>query len=267
MSGSYEYRGLMAEAWDLLRGDTSGWEDRAWFRSMIERQGGPALDVGCGTGRLLLDYLASRLDVDGVDNSPDMLALCRGKADAAGLDVAGRLHLGEMQALALPRAYACIFVPSLSIQLLTQPGDIGRALAAFLAHLAPGGCLALSFKCGPWWEGRGPAPADGEWSEWAVDAKAARPDGALVRRWARCRCHSKAQLVDEAFRYEVVQDGVVVQSEERGHIPTLRWYSLDQALAMLKAAGFVSASATRDSTFEPAEPGDQRFKIAAFRPQ
>ena len=25
---SYEYRGMMAAAWDLLRGDTSNWEDR-----------------------------------------------------------------------------------------------------------------------------------------------------------------------------------------------------------------------------------------------
>jgi SAM-dependent methyltransferase len=266
MSANYEYRGLMAEAWDLLRGDTSGWEDRVWFRTVIDAEGGPALDVGCGTGRLLIDYLAAELDVDGVDNSPEMLALCRAKAEAAGLDVAGRLHLGEMQVLAVPRSYATIFVPSLSIQLLTQPGEIDRALAAFRAHLVPGGRVALSFRCGPWGDDQAPEPGDGEWSNWVVDAEAERLDGAVVRRWVRIRVHPAAQLLDEVFRYEVIRHGVVVASEQRGHTPTIRWYSLDQALALVEAAGFTRPIATRASTFEPARPGDPQFKIVAVRP-
>ena len=64
----YEYRGMMASAWDLLRGDYSNWPDRPFYRVVISRAGQPALDVGCGTGRLALDYVASGLDVDGVDN-------------------------------------------------------------------------------------------------------------------------------------------------------------------------------------------------------
>ena len=74
---AYEYHGLMAEAWDLLRGDTSGWDDRPFYLELIRRFGEPALDVGCGTGRLLLDYLAEGIEIDGVDVSPDMLAVCR----------------------------------------------------------------------------------------------------------------------------------------------------------------------------------------------
>ena len=266
MTTDYEYRGLMAEAWDLLRGDTSGWEDRAWFRTVIARQAGPTLDVGCGTGRLLLDYLSAGLDVDGVDVSPEMLALCRAKAETAGLDIAGRVHLGAMQALDLPRRYATIFVPSMSILLLTRPGDIERTLAGFHAHLVRGGQLALSFRAGPWWDAPGPAPADGEWSDWMVDSKATRPDGAVVRRWWRTRLHHAAQLVDEVFRYEVLRDGAVVETEEVGHVPTLRWHTRDQALALLEAAGFTDLAATRDSTFEPASADDDRFKIVAIRP-
>jgi SAM-dependent methyltransferase len=84
----YEYRGLMAEAWDVLRGDTSDWEDRFFFLEVIKQSGQPVLDVGCGTGRLLLDYAAQGIDIDGVDNSPEMLALCREKAAAQGLSAA-----------------------------------------------------------------------------------------------------------------------------------------------------------------------------------
>ena len=37
----YEYTGLMAEAWDLLRGDTSGWPDRFFYLELIGRYGQP----------------------------------------------------------------------------------------------------------------------------------------------------------------------------------------------------------------------------------
>src|SRR5438105_418926 len=33
----YEYRGLIAEYWDLLRGDSAGWADRPFYRAAIER--------------------------------------------------------------------------------------------------------------------------------------------------------------------------------------------------------------------------------------
>ena len=75
----YEYYGLMASTWDLLAGDTSNVPEKFFFRNLIQKYGQPALDVGCGTGRLLLDYLQAGLDVDGVDVSPEMLAVCRQK--------------------------------------------------------------------------------------------------------------------------------------------------------------------------------------------
>src|SRR6185436_3675545 len=98
---AYEYHGLMAEAWDLLRGDYSGWPDRPFYLEAIRRFGEPALDVGCGTGRLLLDYLAQGVDCEGVDNSPEMLAICEEKARAA--ELTPTLYEQQMEELDLPR--------------------------------------------------------------------------------------------------------------------------------------------------------------------
>jgi ubiquinone/menaquinone biosynthesis C-methylase UbiE len=114
----YEYRGVLASTWDLLRGDTSDWPDRPFYRDIILQNGQPALDIGCGTGRLLLDYLADGIDIDGVDNSPEMLAICGEKAQKLGLHPT--LFQQSMEALDLPRRYRTIMVPSSSFQLVTD---------------------------------------------------------------------------------------------------------------------------------------------------
>src|SRR5437763_5105340 len=139
----YEYTGLVAETWVLLRGDTSRWPDRAFFEAIIRESGQPALDVGCATGRLVLDYLAEGLNVDGLDVSPEMLAICRRKAAARGL--APRLFQQRLETLDLPRRYRTIIVPSSTLQLLLDPVDAAAAMRRLFEHLEPGGTLAASF--------------------------------------------------------------------------------------------------------------------------
>src|SRR4029079_489947 len=122
----YEYKGLMAQSWDLLRGDTSKSPDRLFYLNVIQTFGQPVLDVGCGTGRLLLDYLAHGIAIDGVDNSPDMLALCRHKASALGL--APTLYEQYLETLALPRQYRTIMIPSSTLQLVIDPAMAVQSL-------------------------------------------------------------------------------------------------------------------------------------------
>jgi len=97
---SYEYYGMMAEFWDLFRGDTSTWDDRFFFLDVVKKYGQPVLDVGCGTGRILLDFMQQGIDIDGVDNSPEMLALCKQKAEK--LDLTPAVYQQEMHQLSLP---------------------------------------------------------------------------------------------------------------------------------------------------------------------
>ena len=65
---------------------------RLWL-SALERNAKPnqglrVLDVGCGTGFLSLLFAEMGCAVTGIDMAPDMLALARSKAEAAGLAVA-----------------------------------------------------------------------------------------------------------------------------------------------------------------------------------
>jgi SAM-dependent methyltransferase len=251
---TYEYRGLKAQAWDLLRGDYTTWPDRPFYRDAIARSGEPALDVGCGTGRLVLDYLQQGIDCDGVDNSPDMLAICRDKARSLGLSP--NLYQQPMEALELPRRYRTIFVPSSSFQLLTDAVEAAEAMRCFLAHLEPGGLLLMPFMV--LWRGAKP-PQHDTWSDWFKSGEAQRPkDGATVRRQQRVKFDLDEQLEHSEDRYEVVVEGRVVHTETQLMSPATRWYTQEQSIAIYREAGFVDVYSTTGFTFDPAA-GDERI--------
>ncbi len=96
--------GLVAKWWAEFNEDG---REIAYFQKYIER-GQPALDVACGTGRLLIPYVRAGLDVDGCDVSADMIALCREKAEREGLSPT--LFAQSMDELDPPRTYKTIFV-------------------------------------------------------------------------------------------------------------------------------------------------------------
>ena len=251
----YEYNGLMAQAWDVLRGDTSQWPDRAFYLDAIGRYGRPVLDVGCGTGRLLLDYLALGIDIDGVDNSPEMLALCRAKAEALGL--APRLYEQSMETLALPRAYRTILIPSSSLQLLVETAQADQALQLVARHLEPGGAVLASFMAL-----RKPGdPLEFEWEQSATRTE----DGATFRRVGRSRYDPALELEHTEDLYQVIVDGAVVAEERHQRSPATRSYSQAQARALFERAGLLGVELYSGFSGEPVRSEDTMFTIVGRR--
>lgn len=257
----YEYRGLIASTWDLLRGDTSDWPDRELYRDAIARRGEPALDVGCSTGRLLLDFLSQGLDVDGVDISPEMLELCRQKAQK--LDLQPVLYQQAMEALELPRKYQTIFVSSSSFQLVTSLDSAREAMKRFFAHLQPGGRLVMSFML----LGQDDSGNELTHQEWRIIAEKTRPqDGAIVRRWWRASYDQANQLQHTEDRYELVLDGEVIGSELHQQSPATRWYTQEQAVNLYKEVGLTNIRVVRGSTLARASEEDKVFTIFGTLP-
>lgn len=260
-SDNYEYRGFLASTWDLLRGDTSDWSDRPFYKNSILQSGQPALDIGCGTGRLLLDYLADGIDIDGVDNSPEMLALCREKAQKLGLHP--RLYQQSMEALDVPRRYRTIIVPSSSFQLVIDPHDVAEAMRRFFHHLQPGGTLVMPFMI--LWEGA--ATDQIVRGDWEFIAEQVRPDdGVLIRRWTRSTFHLPQQLEDTEDRYEAVRESEIITSEIYTRSPATRWYSQEQAARLYDEAGFTNIRILSEFSQERATQEDTIFSILGVRP-
>ncbi|MFL5731992.1 MAG: class I SAM-dependent methyltransferase [Chloroflexia bacterium] len=259
-SRNYEYGGLQATTWDLFRGDTSRWDDRFFYREVVERYGQPVLDVGCGTGRILLDFMSQGIGIDGVDNSPEMLDLCREKAEKMGLRPS--LYEQRMQSLDLPRKYATIIVPSSSFQLLTDLDDARAAMRRFYEQLLPGGTLVMPFM--RFYEGEATEGVDAE--EWRLLREKERPDyGDIVRHHTRSTYDLDAHLEHTEDHYEVVKGGEVVYTEDHKQSPATRWYSREEAVDLYADAGFTDIRLTSGFTFEPAKPDDNLVCVFGTR--
>jgi len=230
--------GLVASWWAEFNDDFRDHEI-PYYQASIEQYGQPALDVGCGTGRLLLPYLRAGLDVDGCDLSAYMIAACRRKAAAEGLEPS--LYVQPMHALDLPRRYGTIFVCG-SFGLGSDRERNIQALAGVREHLEPGGTLLIDIEV--------PYADPHHWEYWVQEKRTAllevaeppggrrrASDGAEYAMTARLiAVEPLDQRVTMAINVERWRDGVLDAEEER--LLHIDMYFKNEMLLMLERAGF-----------------------------
>ncbi len=110
------------------------------------RSTAPLLDLGCGTGRVLVPLARAGEQITGVDDSAALLAVTRDKLDAAGAATGKRVDLvqADLRTLALPRRdYALAFCLSNTLMHLPTQAAQLDALRRAHAHLRDDGLLLL----------------------------------------------------------------------------------------------------------------------------
>ena len=235
----WDYRGLAAESYDLWFPSEPYWDQEFFFERIRENQG-IALEVASGTGRLLLPYLRDGLEVEGIDSSEEMLAICRQKARDMNLQPV--LYQQLMQEMDLPRKYGTIFIPNGSFQILAEREEAFEALSGFRRHLEKGGELLIAVSV-PWRD----FPHQGQWR---LRRSGTRPsDGATVLIHECTRSDLVEQVQDQWLRFEVFKDGEIVQSTLRTH--RLRWYHKHEFSLMLERVGFSEISVRLGLGTEP----------------
>ncbi len=119
--------------------------DIAFFVDAAKEAAGPVLELGCGTGRVLIPIARAGIDIVGLDASPHMLAVCRERLAKEPDAVRSRVALveGDMRRFEIHRSFALVTIPFRPFQHLLTVDDQLACLASIRRHLTPGGRLIL----------------------------------------------------------------------------------------------------------------------------
>ena len=226
-------------------------KDVALYRALAREGGGPVLELGCGTGRVLLEIAKDGFPCTGLDASQHMLARLRAKSAFPNL----RLVHAPMQAFDLPgERFGLIFSAFRAFQHLYTVEDQLACLDCARRHLAPGGRLAFDV-----FAPRLARMAFAEEPE-AVDLRF-ELDGEQVARFARVTRDPVEQILHVHFRYERSRDGHVVGNEHASF--RMRWFWRYELEHLLARAGFREVAIHGDFERRPITAESPAFVVVA----
>ena len=265
-TGSWHY-GLIARWWAEFNEPEP--EELAYYGAAIRRYGEPALDLGCGTGRILIPLVAEGLDVDGVDVSADMIGHARAASDRLGL-VPG-LAVMSGHELDLPRRYRTIYVCGV-FGIGGRRDQDRELLGRAYRHLEPGGAFVLwhelpfaGLDAGGWalWLEGGRDELPRAWREQGERRRTADGDEIeLIRRLVAL--DPLAQRHDLEMRAQLWREGALI-AEELGSLSE-NLYFAQEILLLLEATGFEAPRIEAGYTGREASPDDATLVFIARRP-
>jgi SAM-dependent methyltransferase len=208
--------------------------DVPFFVEAARESGGPVLEIGCGTGRVLIPTARAGIDIVGLDESPAMLALCRRELAREPAEVQSRVELTEddMRAFDIGRRFTLVTLPFRPFQHLVTVEEQLACLGCIRRHLTSGGQLILDLF-NPSLE----ALTQPTGIESAPDSEYDMPDGRHVVRRSRIVSRDRANQVNQVeLIYDVTHpDG---RSERLIHEFSMRYLFRFEAEHLLARAGF-----------------------------
>jgi len=192
--GLYDRNPMFAELYDhtpiyAARADVPFYVDCARHAS------GKTLELGCGTGRILIPTAAAGCEVVGLDASGFMLERCRTKLERQPTEAQRRARLvqGNMIDFNLNESFALITIPFRGFQHLLRTEEQLNCLDCVHRHLAPGGRLIFdAFQPNPRYL------HDPEYLEEREEfGETPLPDGRSFRRTWRIAAYRRAEQINE----------------------------------------------------------------------
>jgi SAM-dependent methyltransferase len=239
--------------WENAR--TFGRRDVAFWRRIAGREAGPLLELGCGTGRLLLPLARGRTGLVGLDRSAAMLERARTRASRLPRRRRPRLVRGDVRGLPFAdRAFGAVLAPYGLLQSLLTDRDLRRALAEAARVLRRGGLLGIDLVPDlPAWAEYGPRVR--------LKGKGARGGTIALVESVRQDRRRGVTIFDERFTER--RGG---RTHERAFTLVFRTQPLPRMLARIERAGFRVEAVLGDYQGAAWTPASDAWLILARKP-
>ncbi len=234
-------------------------QDVTFFVEMAQDAGGSVLEIGCGTGRVLIPTARAGVPITGLDVAEPMLNVCRTRLTNEAADVQARVTLVQydMRDFDLGQQFSLVTTPFRSFQHAITVDDQLSTLAAARRHLVEGGRLILDLF--------NPSLSylvdEKRLGEFGEEPEFTMPDGRRVLRRARILSRDLSQQVqDVEMLYDVIHpDG---RRERITESFLMRYLFRFEAEHLLVRSGFVVEAVYADydrSAYGTKYPGELIF--------
>jgi len=258
LDSGYDSYAFVADLYDHV-GPYRSRPDVAFFLNEAVNAGSPVVELGCGTGRVLIPIARAGIEIVGVDASANMLRICRDRLAHEPDAVQSRVRLVEadMRSFGTGQRFTLATIPFRPFQHLLTVEDQLACLATIHRQLVDGGRLILDLF-NPSLDGLVYGPVGEEQGD---EAEFSMPDGRrVVRRHKTVSTNRFTQVNDYELIYYVTHpDG---RDERLVHAFSLRYVFRYEAEHLLTRAGFEVEQVYADYSKNPygsSYPGELIF--------
>lgn len=224
-----EYQKLHAEWYEFASAQVDHTKEVDFIARCIEASPGPVLELGSGTGRVLIPLLERGFDICGIDTSKPMLERCHALCHSQ--DLKPQLYEQSMLDFDLPQRFGAILLVSGSLSLFLADQDIHSTCERVMTYLKPGGLFIYGFELPP---PPGNVTDDGTWSgDWLLG-----PDDVVIAWRKRHKYDAATNTWQQLFIVEKYINGRLVETEANQRVG--RSFSVAEAVQFAESAGFTA---------------------------
>lgn len=240
---------LLVERYDA---ENSGRDDTAYYLRLADSLGArTVVDIGCGTGVLAADLARDGRTVVAVDPATPMLEIARARPGGERVTWVEGTAEAALERTA-PGSVDLVVMTGHVAQVFLTDDAWAEVLRAAVLLLAPGGRLAFETR----------DPDSEAWTRWTPDLtreQVSDGDGTSSTSWVEVTSVGSGLVTFDG--HTVLDDGV-----DRVSTSTLRFRTLDEIRASLRAAGLETVTVHGDWDESPVGPGTSELVVVASKP-
>ncbi len=219
------YQSLEATLHDAFWASEGDVAEMPLIQSFLSRNPGPSLELGCGSGRLMLPLLEEGHTVYGIDNSSEMLCLLKEKAEQCSLKADA--HLASLTDFSPPHPIQSILIPAFTLQLVSRE-EAMRCLHRCRESVSASGSLYITVFI-PWAEITGELPEN----TFYPDHEAKLECGSNAQCKTKHEINRYEQSLKRTHLYSVASS---TKTQQHTSEQTLQWYHKNELKLMLELA-------------------------------
>jgi SAM-dependent methyltransferase len=220
--------------------------------------GGPILEPGCGTGRLLIPLAEAGYEVIGVDASPAMVERAHERIVETG-SARARVEIGDMRRLEGfgEASFHLVFIALNSFLHLLSRQDQLACLRAVRRVLHPNGIFIVDVFHPT------PATLQAMDDRFAFDGRWSLPNGDELQRFSHRRVHPAEQLIETVLMYDHLDPAGAVHRTTASY--TMRYVHRFELEGLIDDAGLAIEGVYGDYGLDPLDDASPQLIVVAHR--